>query len=114
MTVLGRQTKPLAMLLAGFLLWAGAFLLIYFTQATGCRLGWQEKEMFGVLSLQRGSLVAVYLLACALHLGLIYAFGQSEAQAERAFTHQTGRALAFAALAASLFCFAGIFWLTAC
>ncbi len=114
MTMLGKETKALAMLLSGFLLWAGAFLLIYFTQATGCSLGWQEIEVFGALSLQRGSLVALYLLACGMHLGLIYAFGRGEARAESAFAHQTGRTLSFAALAASLFCFAGVFWLTTC
>ena len=114
MTMPGKEAKSVAVLLAGFLIWAGAFLLIYFTQATGCRLGWQEIAIFGELSLQRGFLVMLYLMAFGLHLGLILALGRGEAPAHGTFVHQAGRTLSIAALAASLFCFAGVFWLTAC
>lgn len=114
MTILNKEIRPLAMLLVGFVLWAGAFILIYAAQATGCRLGWNQVDVFGMLSLQRGVLMVLFLLACGLHLYLIGAFGCSDARAQSAFTHQAGRLLAFAALAASLFCFAGVFWLTAC
>ncbi|MDZ7601295.1 MAG: hypothetical protein U1A06_07985 [Hoeflea sp.] len=111
MRMLSAQTRPLAMLLAGFVLWAGAFLLIYFTQATGCSLGWQEIEVFGGLTLQRGSLVGLYLIACGMHLGLIAGFGRGDAGS---FTHRTGRLLSIAALGASIFCFGGVLWLTTC
>lgn len=114
MTVLNKETMPLAGLLTGFLLWAGAFILIYMTQATGCRLGWHQVEVFGMMTLQRSVLVALYLSACGLQLGLMAVAGRSKLGARSGFIHRTGRVLSVAAIAASVFCFSGVMWLTTC
>lgn len=114
MTVCSGKIGPFALLLAGFVLWTAAFALIYLTQATGCRLDWDGIDLFGIVSLHRTVLVAVFVGACGLHFGLVFAFERSFAAARGCFAHQAGRILALAALAASLFCFSGVFWLTTC
>lgn len=108
-----RAATPFAFLLGGFLLWAAAFLAIYMVQATGCRLGWDEVDFFGIASAQRAVLVTLFLVACGMHIGLLGVF-KAAAGARSPFALEVGRILAAAALAASVFCFAGVFWLTAC
>lgn len=114
MTIPSGKPGPFILLLSGFVLWAAAFALIYMVQATGCRLGWDGIDLFGFITLHRTVLVAVYFAACGLHLVLVLAFERSFVGAYGSFAHQAGRILALAALAASLFCFAGVFWLTTC
>ena len=56
--------KPgkLLLLVAGFLLWSSAFVVLYGLQGLGCRLGWDEAALLGPVSLNR----AVLLAACAV------------------------------------------------
>lgn len=105
--------RPAILLLGGFLLWAVAFLAIYMTQAAGCGLGWDAVAILGTASLQRAVLVMLFVMACALHLILLRAF-RAAVESESRFTLQVGRTLALSALAASVFCFAGVVWLTPC
>lgn len=50
--------NPFLVLLAGFVAWSVAFLLLYGVQATGCHLGWHTREIAGV------SLLRIVLLGC--------------------------------------------------
>lgn len=118
MTPFGREGAPLAALLAGFVLWSLAFLVLYFVQATGCSLGWQTFAVAGPLTLQRLVLVALFLAFLAAHLALylrLRAPREREGDADAsAFSRDAGRTLALAAFGASVFCFSGVLWLTAC
>ena len=59
------------LLLTGFVIWAGAFLLLYAAQATGCHLGWHRIE-FGPISglrlLLAVMLVVVNTVSALVHL----------------------------------------------
>lgn len=118
MTPFGREGAPLAALLAGFVLWSLAFLVLYFVQATGCSLGWQEMEVAGPLTLQRAVLVALFLAFLAAHLVLYRKLRAPvtplEEEGVHGFSISAGRTLALAAFGASVFCFSGVLWLTAC
>jgi len=103
------------MLVAGFVLWSVVFVVLYAAQATGCRLGWHTREVFQELTLQRVVLVVLFLGAIALHIVLIGWFRHNgKEDARDAFTRRAARTLAAAALGASIFCFAGVLWLSAC
>lgn len=108
-----KTASPAFRLLGGFVLWSVAFLTIYMTQATGCRLGWDGIAILGTATLQRAVLVMLFVIACALHLVLLRAVG-SAVENENPFILQVGQTLALSALAASIFCFAGVIWLTPC
>lgn len=115
---LERNAVPLALLLAGFVLWSLAFVVLYGMQATGCRLGWDSVALMGWISVQRAVLVLVFLGFLAAHFGLYLALrGQRQRVGEDTsgnFSRKAGAQLALAALGAAVFCFAGVFWLSAC
>ncbi|WEX10903.1 hypothetical protein [Chelativorans sp. AA-79] len=113
------KVVPFAMLLAGFVLWSFAFVVLYGIQATGCRLGWQSIEVMGPVTLQRTVLVILFLGFLTAHFVLFRGLQSSRREAPEevdspAFTRQAGAQLALAALGAAAFCFAGVFWLSAC
>jgi hypothetical protein len=112
-----RNSLPMAVLLAGFVLWSVAFVVLYGAQATGCRLGWQTMEIVGPVTLQRMVLVALFLGAVALHVLLYRLLRRTpvpDGDRAHAFSKDAGGLLAAAALGAAIFTFAGVFWLTAC
>ncbi|TPP05454.1 hypothetical protein [Rhizobium glycinendophyticum] len=107
---------PFAGLLAGFVIWSAAFLLLYGVQATGCKLGWHETPL-GPTSLLRGTLSGMVLTTFALFYlmerhWLKPATGAPEDERRRLL--QISRLANFTAAAATLVTFAGIFWLTLC
>ncbi len=110
------EGAPLVLLLAGFVLWSIAFLALYFVQATGCSLGWQALEVAGPVTLQRLVLVAMFLGFLVAHLVLyrLLLARPAESGGTSAFSRDAGRTLALAAFGASVFCFSGVLWLTAC
>ena len=102
--------RPLIPLIAGFCVWAGAFLLLYAQQATGCRLGW-DGVMIGPLSLLRVLLIIELGLAIVLGVVVLRWFRPSPENStalERIVWLANGAAIAAA------FCFVGVFWLTLC
>ncbi|KQW27196.1 hypothetical protein ASE36_19815 [Rhizobium sp. Root274] len=110
------KLHPFAGLLAGFVLWSVAFLLLYGVQATGCKLGWHETPL-GPTSLLRGMLSAMVLTTLVLfHLmerhWLKPVAGATEDERRRLL--HISRLANLAAAAATLATFAGIFWLTLC
>jgi hypothetical protein len=111
-----RNSLPMAMLLAGFVLWSIAFVVLYGAQATGCRLGWQTIEIVGPVTLQRMVLVALFLGAVALHVLLYLLLRRAsapEGDSTHAFSRDAGGLLAAAALGAALLTVAGGLWRTA-
>ena len=118
MTAFRGEGAPLAVLLAGFVLWSFAFIVLYGVQATGCSLGWQVVEITGPLTLQRAILVGLFLAFLAAHLVLYRMLRtprrRKADQNASGFASDAGEKLALAALGASVFCFSGVLWLTAC
>lgn len=115
MNLFRREGTPIAVLLAGFTLWSVVFVALYAAQATGCRLGWHGVELFGAFTLQRAVLAVMFLAAIGAHAALYWAI-RACIVSERwsTFAGEAGRALSLAAAGASLFCFAGVLWLTTC
>ncbi|UEM01338.1 hypothetical protein JL101_015105 [Skermanella rosea] len=96
--------KPgkLLLLVAGFLLWSSAFVVLYGLQGLGCRLGWDAVGL-GPVSLNRGALLAAW----AVHLGLIGFLAAVLARRRShgrgtAFLDRAGLALTFCALVATI------------
>ena len=111
------EGRSVLLVAAGFGLWSLAFLLLYSFQAVGCRLGWQEFEVMGAVTLQRAVLVGLFAAGIATHLLLWRLLRQREtksARAEEGFARIVATDLAVAALGASLFCFLAVFWLSPC
>jgi membrane protein implicated in regulation of membrane protease activity len=110
------RTFPFAGLLAGFTLWSGAFLLLYATQATGCKLGWQNIPL-GPVSLLRIVLSAILLSALALFYLTAKRWLRPTEDAtddERQRLLSISARAHMAATASTLVTFAGIFWLSLC
>jgi hypothetical protein len=116
-------TRPPArhvlLLIAGFTAWGAAFVVVYGIQATGCRLGWQHSAIMDGMVLQRAVLIAAFL-ACvtgtaALTWWLFARWRQTEDRHGPAhFLEGVSFLASLAAFGATVFCFVGVFWLTAC
>lgn len=107
-------TFPL--LLTGFVIWSGAFLLLYGAQATGCHLGWHEMKI-GPTSALRLLLAAMLVATLALIGGLhLYAKKTLEEPVtdEAKLLRKIAAMLQVAALVATLITYGGVFWLTLC
>lgn len=104
---------------AGFIAWSAAFVLLYGTQALGCRLGWHEAQAAFGLSLQRVVLIVLFIVLLA---GVAALAGWLAAADHRlrdgseagAFLARLGRDAGLAALAATAITFGWVFWLSAC
>ena len=103
--------RALAMLAAGFTLWAVAFVVLYAMLSIGCRFGWDDIVLFGGVTLQRAQLVALYLVSVAAGAALALALRR---RADVSFLWRAAYGASLAALAASVFSFAAVFGLSAC
>ena len=61
----GESALNLLLMIAGFIVWSSAFVLIYAALSVGCEFGWEEIAI-GPVSLQRAVLVCLWLLHLAL------------------------------------------------
>jgi len=104
------MTQPgLPLLLAGWVVWAAGFLLLYAVQATGCRMGWHE-EALGPVSALRIALIGVAaIVACAI----VLVWKRAERVRDRSPLGRIVR-LANGAAALAALCFAGVLWLSPC
>ncbi|MFF2322755.1 hypothetical protein ACFVTJ_17030 [Agrobacterium sp. NPDC058088] len=99
--------------LAGpFVTWALCFLALYAAQFVGCAWGWDVRSYAGVSLLR---FVLIGLLALSLFLLVIWWKKLKRRRTEEndvlsAITHVA----ALAALAATVFVFPGVFWLSVC
>ena len=109
------RVSPFIQILAGFIIWAAAFLLLYATQATGCHLGWQALDV-GPVSVLRLSLTGIFLLVLVLLAGLYrYARQASGSSVDKTETlTQIATAVHIAAIVSTLITCSGLFWLTLC
>jgi len=115
-----REIGPLGVVISGFLLWSGAFLAIYGTQAMGCSLDWHARILVGPLTVQRAVLVALFAVVLAGHLLLLVRSTGGPTTDGRAgpetvdFMRTAAWRLALLSAAASAVCFGGVIWLTPC
>ena len=104
---------PLVTITATFSIWAGAFFILYATQATGCHLGWQHGS--AALAL-RPALIA--LAAISIATVIVAALILRQSMENRSETDRFLRTIcsyvSIAALCATIFCFTGVLWLSIC
>lgn len=110
--------RTLALLGAGFAVWAIGFAVLYAILSLGCALGW-ERAGLGPVSLQRAVLLALALaalLATALVARRIAAVppAASGADGPGAFVLTVSRYGALAAVPATAFTFLGVTMLSTC
>lgn len=108
--------SPFLLMLAGFVMWSAAFLLLYATQATGCHLGWHQITV-GPTSGLRLLLLAIFVIVLALMGRLFWstkaALNQPQQDESRSLI-QIAVMLQFAAVVATLITYAGVSWLMLC
>lgn len=112
----GRKVLLLS-LAAGFGLWALAFVVLYGMLSVGCAFGWDSGSVVLGLSLQRLQLLLLLGIFLALHVVLLarlHAWQRRSGEAPDRFLLSAAQLAAVAALAASLFTYFGITFLTAC
>ena len=115
----GWNTRSLLLLVLGFAVWGGAFILLYGVQATGCKLGWQDIHPLAGPSLLRLVLALLFLAFVALTAAiawwsLVRRRAAGKGQGEDGFMETVGWWASLAALATTIVCFVGIFGLTMC
>ena len=100
--------RRLLLLVAGFILWAGAFLTLYGVNAVGCAFAWPRP-------LQRGILLTLLALHIAA-LGYLawYCWQRRRASDRTRFVEYVGLGATVSALAATLLTFAPSLVLTLC
>ena len=107
-----KRTSPL-LLGAGFTVWALAFVALYAMLSVGCRFGWHETavDMAGGVSLQRLQLAAIFLVHLAAGAAVVMLLRRRKGEG---FLYPLAYFAAVAALGASVFSFAGVFFLSTC
>ena len=103
--------RAILMLGAGFTLWAMTFVALYAMLSLGCRLGWDHIELAYGITLQRGQLIAIFvlgLIACVVLALRINSPG------EASMLRTAARWSAQAATAAVILVFAPVFALSTC
>lgn len=103
------------MLVAGFIVWAVAFVALYAMLSVGCRFGWHEIAFAGT-SVQRAQLIVILLVHVAAGAAVVAMLRKRDGEnGETAgFMRQASYGAALAALASTLFSFFGVFYLTEC
>lgn len=110
------KAPSFVLLLSGFVIWSGAFLLLYAIQATGCHLGWHQIQI-GPISALRLLLVAILFVLLALVGWLVWHTSKvprGQAAEEVRVLSEITRMLQIAALASTVIVYAGVVWLTLC
>lgn len=107
------RPRSILLLGAGFAVWAAAFVALYAMLSVGCRFGWHEiaLDSVGGVSLQRLQLAAIFLVHLAAGAAVVAVLRRWK---DRGFLYPLAYFAAVAALGASVFSFAGIFFLSTC
>lgn len=111
--------NPIISLIAGFLLWSIAFVVLYGVQATGCHLAGRSVSAIGNWPALRVALVALFFISIAT---IVYFYIRARRrQMHRhsgndmdGFSREVAAHLWLAAAVATPFCFSGVVWLTLC
>lgn len=110
------KVSPFVLLLTGFVIWSGAFLLLYGVQATGCHLGWHRLDVGPISALRL--LLAVMLAATVGLIGGLHWYATRELTVPQTDEARLLRTIAsmlqVAALVATVITFFGVMWLTLC
>ncbi|MBC2773657.1 hypothetical protein H6M51_12350 [Rhizobium sp. AQ_MP] len=110
------KVSPFVLLLTGFVIWSGAFLLLYGVQATGCHLGWHRLDVGPISALRL--LLAVMLAATVGLIGGLHWYATRELTEPETDEARLLRTIAgmlqVAAMVATVITFFGVMWLTLC
>ena len=110
------KVSPFVLLLTGFVIWSGAFLLLYGMQATGCHFGWHQIDVGPTSALRlllATILVLVLLLIGGLHWYAKRVLGEPQTDEAKLLLKIAGM-LQAAALVSTLITYGGVMWLTLC
>lgn len=115
---MGFTRQPLLALLgAGFAIWAAGFVIVYAVLSFGCASGWDSVHL-GPVSVQRATLVALAVitaLATMLLAALLWTRpSRTDDQGPLEFIRTTAFNLALAAIGAVMFTFSGVATLSTC
>ena len=102
--------RRLLLLVAGFTLWAGAFLSLYGVNAVGCAFAWPRPLHRGILL----SLLVLHLGALGWMAFRCWRRRRSQQDARAAFVESVGLGVTIAALTATLLTFAPSLVLSPC
>jgi hypothetical protein len=113
---------PLVMITATFVVWTAAFLVLYAAQATGCRLELQQAASsgpgLGTVSILRLALIGLAIISLASVSVTILMLRRARlthlAPETETFIRAVCSHVCLASLCATVFCFAGVVWLTPC
>lgn len=98
----------LPLVLAGWIVWAAGFLLLYALQATGCRMEWHEQAIGPVSALRLALAGAAAVLAV-----ILIVLWKKAGRRDRSALGRIAR-LANGAAALGALCFAGVLWFSPC
>lgn len=109
---------PVITMVLGFLAWSGAFLGIYFTQATACSLASENQFLHPSGWALRSALIGLFLANVVMVVAVYRLQRRSSALSGATRTSNFLRGVttyvSIAALFSTIFCFIGVFWLTLC
>ena len=107
------RPRSILLLGAGFTVWAVAFVALYAMLSVGCRFGWHETavDMAGGVSLQRLQLAAIFLVHLVAGAAVVMLLRRRKVEG---LLYPLSYFAAVAALGASVFSFAGVFFLSTC
>lgn len=109
---------PVLIMVLGFLVWSGAFLGIYSTQATACSLATGNHFLHPSGWALRFVLIALFLASVVMVVAVYRLQRRSSALSSDTRTSDFLKGVttyvSVAAFFSTIFCFIGVFWLTLC
>lgn len=109
---------PVLIMVLGFLVWSGAFLGIYFTQATACSLVTENQFLHPSRWAIRFILIGLFMATVVMVVAVYRLQRRSSALSGNTRTSDFLKGVttyvSVAALFSTAFCFIGVFWLTLC
>jgi hypothetical protein len=105
---------PLVLIIATFLAWSFAFLALYATQATGCHLSADREAAITLLRIGLCGLAIFSTAGVVVLARFTHRMRLAETSDADRFLRAVCSRVSVAAIIATIFCFAGVFWLTPC
>ncbi len=114
MRLAGASGWQIWLLLAGFVVWTGAFVGLYALQAVGCRFDWGAVAL-GPTDLHRALLIVGFILTMAAQGGVVVALRATMPGPEPSpFMARVGLWASIAALVASCLIYAPVLFASTC
>lgn len=116
MSAAAPRPARLLLMAGGFVIWSGAFVVLYGALSVGCELGWHETFLAGPLTLQRAMLVILFVLSVAAGAAWIVLLARSarESEGTARFIDRVSLLVAWAGLGSIVFSFFAVFGLSSC